>query len=318
MSREQDAFESVAGTPVDAAVDEVLAADPSLDAEDVGRTFDHVVDDGAVSADAFDETVSDVSKVVSTAETRTELAEIEFGDAEPTAEQYADVATVAARLDDFAAELDDVTDRAAALTTDLQAAIDRPDDVASLYRVVSDLREVASTAESVQVAADHLQVDLEEFQRWLGNHDMRAEAFEEDLDAVAEMVAALADAVDDLDEADDDEDHGAAAWADVALRHRVTGLLLADLRAELDDLRTLAERQDAHADFAALDDQLDDLDDRRAALDDALDAAARPAWVEQYRDDVDAFEAALDAFEPPVSWGAVQAELDAHRPDADA
>ena len=42
---------------------------------------------------------------------------------------------------------------------------------------------------------------------------------------------------------------------------------------------------------------------------------ADPAWAERYRDDVDAFEAALDAFEPPVSWGAVSETLDARRPN---
>jgi hypothetical protein len=318
MSRERSVLAGIGGLPVDEAVDAVVAADATRDAAAVRRAFDHVTDDGVVTAEAFDETVSDVSKVVSTAETRTELADIEFGDAESAAVPYDDVATVAARLDDFGAELDDVTDRAAALTDDLQAAIARPDDAASLYRVVADLREVASTAQSVQLAADHLQVDLEAFQRWVGDHDVRAEAFGDDLDAVAEMVDGLADAVGGLDTADGDADDPGAAWADAALRHRVTGLLLADLRAEIDDLRTLAERQDADPDFAELDGRLDALDDRRATLGDDLDVASRPAWVERYGDDVDAFEAALDDFEPPVSWGAVRAELDAHRPDVDA
>lgn len=321
MDRQQDALRGVAGTPVDAAVEEVVDAGRSRDPEDVRRTLDPVADDGVVTAAAFDETVSDVSKVVSTAETRAELVEIEFGDAESAAEPHADLPAVAARLDDFSAELDRVTARAAELTDDLRAAIGRPDDAESLYEVVSDLRAVASAAQTVQTEADHLQVDLEEFGRWIADPDHWVRELGDDVDAVAQSVETLEDAVDRLESAVDsepipDDVDPALAWFDATVRHRTAALLAADVRAELDDVEALAARQGVDS-VEPLVARLDELSARREAVGDALDALERPAWREAYGERLAAFEGDLDGFEPPVSWGAVRATLDDHRPATD-
>jgi hypothetical protein len=112
----------------------------------------------------------------------------------------------------------------------------------------------------------------------------------------------------------------AVGWIDATFRHRAVGLLFADLRAELADLRTMAERQasaDAVADVDDLDGRLAALEDRWAALGDRLDDLARPSWHDRFDDRLTALEGALDGFEPPVDWGRVQAALDEHRAGID-
>ncbi|MFC7047116.1 hypothetical protein ACFQH6_18500 [Halobacteriaceae archaeon GCM10025711] len=106
------------------------------------------------------------------------------------------------------------------------------------------------------------------------------------------------------------------AWLDVAFQHRVQRLVLADVRAELADLRTWADREDIADEerTAAVESRLDDLESRLAAADDRLDDVARPEWRERFGDRLSAFEAALDGFEPPVDWADVQAAVDEHRP----
>jgi chromosome segregation ATPase len=322
MSQDDGVPDRIDGMSVETAVDEIVAANEAQDPETVRTVLDHVTADDEVTADAFDETVSDVSKVVSTAETRTELATIEFDDAEAAAESVADVDAVAARLEEFEAELETVSARAAALTDDLQAAIARPEDPVSLYAAVRGLRDVAGDAQEVQVAADDLQMELEDFERWVDDASMRARELAGDVGAVERSVDTLTAAVDELESAvDSPETHAgtdpALAWFDATLRCRVTALLTTDLRAELADLRTLATRQSADADGELDDvsDRIAELDARREAVADDLDALERPAWRETYGDRLDAFEADLAAFDPPVSWGAVQDVLADHRPE---
>jgi DNA repair exonuclease SbcCD ATPase subunit len=321
MSQDGGVPDGIDGTPVEAAVADILAANEVDDEETVRSVLDHVSEDGVVALEGFDETVSDVSKVVSTAETRAELASIEFEDAVAAAEPVADVDVVAARLDDHEAELEAVSARAAGLTDDLQAVVSHPDDAESLYEAVSGLRDVAAEAEDVQLAADQLQAALEDFQEWLDSTEARARELDGDADAVARSLDTLTDAVESLEAAVESSSppagtDPAVAWFDSTLRLRVTDLLWTDLRAELDALETLAARQDDAGadDLDAVADRLDELDARRQRLAADLEALARPAWREEYGDRVDDFEAELDRFEPPVSWGAVQSVLDEYRP----
>jgi chromosome segregation ATPase len=312
--------DGIDGLSVERTVDDVVAADETRDPEEVRSVLADVTDGDVVTAEAFDEAVSDVSKVVSTAETRTELAGIALDDTEETAERVADVDAVARRLDEFEADWEAVSARAAALTDDLQSAIDDPDDAESLYETVAALRDVASDAQSVQSDADHLSVALEDFERWVADPSLRVDELDGDADAVARSVETLMDAVDRLESALEGDEPPAGtdpalAWFDTTLRHRVTALLAADVRAELADVRTLADRQGVEADVDGVADRLADVEARLDRVAATLDDLERTAWREAYGDRIDAFESELDAFEPPVSWGAVQETLADYRPE---
>jgi division protein CdvB (Snf7/Vps24/ESCRT-III family) len=310
----------IAGRPLDDAVDAVVAEDDARDRSEVRGTLSHVTEDGVVTTDAVDEALSYLSNVVSTPETRAELAAIELSDAREAADPVADLDTVQARLDAFAARLDAVEARLPELGADLRALV--ADDAAhdDVYETAAEIRRLTVAANEVQGTADELQVDIEEFERWLGDPAVRFEAFAEELDALDGSLADLAEAVGSMTDAERGEQtvggaEPAVAWADTALRHRSVGPLFPDLRAELADLRTWNDRDgiDAADRTAELERRLDDLHDRWQATGDRLHDVSRPAWRERFGDRLSAFEATLDALEPPIDWGTVQAELDEHR-----
>jgi polyhydroxyalkanoate synthesis regulator phasin len=326
------------GLSIDDAVDEA-AERTGRDPEEVRRALAHVTDDeDVVSTDAVDDALAHLSKVVSTPETRAEFAAIELSDAREAAEPVADVDTVAARLDAFESRLDAVEARVADLGVELQRLVDG-DATADLVETAVAIRDLTETANATQRAADELYVDAEEFQRWLATPAVRSEEFASELDALDESLDALAGTVDDLADAvaggtddavadtdvDADADDPALGWFEATLRHRAVGLLLADLRAELADLHTLAARDasgtTADSDDSAsqddLDDRLDALERRWRTLDDRLDDLARRRWHDRFADHLRALDAALDPFEPPIDWTDVQAALDDVREDVD-
>ncbi|WP_209452197.1 hypothetical protein [Halosimplex halophilum] len=328
------------GLAVDEAVERVRAREPDRDPETVRAALGFVAEDGVVSRDALRESLKLTSKVLTTAETRVELAGIALDDAREAAESVPDLPTVEARLEDFAAEVAAVENRAAALGEDLQAVVDDRADPAARFAVADGLRQVDERAREVQRTADEIQFDLEAFERWLDSHAVRVRDLGEDLDALAASLDDLATAVDAIEAASTgdavetaageaggnaaaDSDAGvddpARAWFDATCSHRATGLTVADLRAELGDLRTWADREGADpVGEGGLDDlaaRLDDLDGRHGALGERLDAAAEPEWTDRFGEAVAAVESDLADCAPPVDWGVVQSTVEEHRAD---
>lgn len=331
-------LDRIEGVPLDDAVDRVVA-DTGRDPDAVRRALSYVTDDeGVVTADAVDDALAYLSKVVSTPETRAEFAAIELSDAREAAEPVADVDTVAARLDAFESRLDAVEARVADLGEELQRLLDR-DATADIFETAAAIQDLTETANAAQRAADELYVDAEEFQRWLATPAVRYDEFASELDALDESLDALAGTVDDLADAvaggtddavadadvDAGDDDPALGWFEATLRHRAVGLLLADLRAELTDLHTLAARDafgtTADSDDSAsqddLDDRLDALERRWRTLDDRVDDLERRRWHDRFADQLRALDAALDPFEPPIDWTDVQAALDDVREGVD-
>lgn len=317
----------IAGLSLDEAVDVVVAQDETRDPDEVRRALYHVSEDGVVTPEHVDAELAHVSKVVSTPETRVELAEIALDDARDAAEPVADLDIVQARLEDFAARLEAVEKRLPVLREDLQSLVDTDAEAADLYDLAVSIQQLTAAANATQQAADELQLDIESFERWLANADVRAREFDEDLDAfetsldeldeaatvVADAAAADAATETSISDTAEREDVG-LAWADASMNHGVTGLLVADLRAELADLRAWADREDATTErLADLDARLDALATRWDGLGDRLDDLARPAWEARFGEQLDGFETALDGFETPVEWGAVQETLDEYR-----
>jgi len=323
--------ETLDGLAVETAAERVRAREPDRDPETVRAALSFVADGGVVSREALEESLKLTSKVLTTAETRAELATIALDDAREAAESAPDLPTVRARLDGFEAEVAAVEDRAAALGPDLQSVVDDREDPAARFAVADGLRRVDERARDVQRTADELQFDLEDFERWLDSHPVRVRELGEDIDALATSLDDLGAAVDhieavdtagdaDGDAAGDREagaDDPARTWFDATLSHRATGLTVADLRAELDDLRTWADRGDAEpVEEGGLDDlaaRLDDLAGRHAELGERLDTAADPEWTDRFGEAVTAVESDLDDCEPPVDWGVVQSTIEAHR-----
>ncbi|ELZ75967.1 hypothetical protein C454_19974 [Haloferax gibbonsii ATCC 33959] len=309
--------ERIVGLSKPAAVERVVDADESRDPDTVRAVLDHVTEDGIVTADGVDSAVTDTSMILSTAETRVELASIDLDDAGEAAGDDAAVGAVRSRLDVFESKVANAAERAESLGEKLQGLSGWRDDPRSVYDTVLGLREVASEAQALTTHADNVQLDIEEFERWLSTHDVRVRgldgdvaALEQSLDGLADRVAFVADAKDaDTPEAGGDD--RATEWYNAALRARVSDLLVEDVRAELADLRELAPEsagEDNGLGDAAVD--LDELDARVERLRGRLDALARPSWTDEYEARIESFEATLAAFGPPVSWGAVQAELD--------
>lgn len=303
------------GRPVEEAVEAVLAADDSRDREVVRATLETVAEDGVVSEAAIEAELKEVSKVVSTPETRVEFAAMEVSDAKETAEAegVSDLDTVRAHIETYESRLETVEEAVGALGPDLREVVDRRREGANAYEVATGLREVRAEADELHRAADELWMDVEEFGRWLTDPGTRYDELEEEIEAVERSLAALSGAADDL-AADDGE--GAAlpapsgvVWADAALRTRVTALLVADIKAELDDLRAWPNREGPDEPGS----RLEKLEGECRDLEERLDGLARPAWTDRFGDRLDELEDAIDRFAPPVSWGEVEAELERYR-----
>lgn len=304
------------GRPVDEAAEAVLAGDDSLDPGRVRATLETVAEDGVVSETALEAEVSETAKAVSTPETRVEFAAMAVADAEATAEseEVADLDTVRARVERYGSRLETVQEPVDALGPELRTVLDGHEAGANAYEVASDLQRIRAEAEELQRTADELQADAEEFGRWLTDPGVREGELEEAVEAVERSLVALAEVADDLAAGADVPADPGVVWADATLRTRVTSLLTADIRAELEDLRAWPDLDEGSA--ARLDGlgaRLDGLEGRCRDLAERLDDLARPAWTDRFGDALDGLGDTLDRYEPPVPWGEVEAELERYR-----
>jgi uncharacterized protein YoxC len=272
-----------------------------------------------VTAEAVAEAQAHVSKVVSTPESRVEFAALELSEARKAAEPFADLDTVAARLDALERRLGPVEHQVSELGQALQHVVSA-DPETDVYATAVGIQQLTEAANAAQRTADEIYVDAEEFQRWLTNADARFDDLGDEIESLAESLDGLANAVDDLAAAattdgreGETETDTAVGWVDATLRHRAVGLLFDDFRAELADLRIMAERDGVPDAADDLDDRLDDLEERWATVGDRLDDLARSAWHDRFDDRLAAFETALAEFDPPIDWGELQGTLDEHR-----
>ncbi len=303
------------GLSVDAAVDAV--GDERVDPDRVRETLAIVASDGTVRRAAVDDALANASKVVTTAETRTELAGRKFADVREDADPVLDLAPVSSRIDDFAARLDAVEDRADALGDAVQEILARKED-GDLYRIARRIRRVTDAASETQRAADDLQFELDAFREWLADPDRRAAELADDVDAVADAVEALDAVAEDIATGGTDgADEAGRRWAAATIRHRVLSLMIADLRAELSALRAWADREGVDPP-SGVEPRIDDLAARHDAVGERLADRAAPAWVERFDDRLTAVEEDLAEMEPPVVWSDVEAVVEEHRPDVGA
>jgi len=328
-----DLFGLSTADAAEAAVD----AGEAPDRETARAVLDGVSAEGVVDEEAVEDALAHAAKVVSTPETRAELAAMELADVREAASRRPDTVIVRARIEAFEARLSAVEDAVDDLRADLQSVLDRRES-AGAYAIARDLRGLRADADEVHRDADELLVGAEEFGRWLADSKIRREAFAEDLAALEEVLDDLTDtaaavraASRDAEPTPADGDEGrataapggdvehdlddpAVTWARATLGQRVTGLLLADLRTELDGLRRLADA-DGGSDLDDLGERIDALEARRRGLESDLDDLGRPEWVDRFGDRIAACEADLSTFDPPVSWEEVRATLSEHSGD---
>jgi hypothetical protein len=283
---------------VDVLIDEVTdRADEGP--ESIRRRLDPFVDDGTVTAAAFESTVTDVSQILATAETRVDLATRAHEDATDAAADAPDLDIVDVRRRAFGARLDDLRGDVEALGDDLRAARADPDSPMAVYRAATDLHEVTTEAQRVVRVAHDLETELEAFEAWLSSANRRHDGLVDEVEAAEESVDSIAETVDALRTADEP---GPERRFDATVQTRVLDLVVADLRAEADDLRAWAERDGA--DFPnGVGTRIDELAGEVTTAAEAL--ADGTTLGGEFGDRLDALDAELSAVEPPVAWGLV-------------
>lgn len=329
----------IEGKSLAEAVGAVVAVDESRDETLVRDALSRVAEDDVVTGAALDDTMPVVAEEVGTARERATATQFELTKARNAAEPVADIPIVGARLDTYEEEVSVLLERVDELETRHEALRDRVEDYDSLYAVAAEIREVLDEAASVEDTAVVLSTDIEEFaddvedpEAWINDVQRDVSAVEETVDAIAAVVDALPAAAGeagddaDADAADADGAGGwanrevdpAEAWFDATLRTELVAVMVEDLRAELDDLREWADRDDDvgewYVDTTA--DDLDDLARRQHDLAGRLDDLARPAWTDRFADRLDRFEDELDRLDPPVDWVEMQTILEEFRPES--
>ncbi|TQQ80721.1 halo transducer protein [Halonotius roseus] len=314
------------GLAIERAVDIVGTAD--ADPGELRETLAIVAEDGVVSRAAVDDALANASMVVTTAETRVELAGDKLDNARATAPSTSDLAFVSDRVDNFDTRLAHIETRADDLGEALQEVLSMKAD-GDLYEIARRIRRLTNAATEVQQAADDLQLELDTFESWLTDADRRVDELTADIDALADSLSELSDVVDQLeargtgddsdagDDADDAENdpesEAASRWAAARVRHRVLSLMLTDLHAELTAVQTWAERE-AVTSPSEIEPRLDEIQDSHTALGERLTACADPEWTARFDEQLTALDEALTEMEPPVVWADVDAVVAEHRP----
>jgi chromosome segregation ATPase len=319
---EDGAVDPALGEPTEAAVELVREREPNADPESVRSALERVSEEGVVSPAGVQSALGEAAQHVATPENRIELTERALDDAREAAPD-ADLDAVRSRLSGFEARYDALAADVDALVSRLDDLVERgshPEDVYDLARALGDLQWDVRDAHG---RAEELRADLESFERWATDPTVRYDELAGDAGQVEGLLDGLATAVDELDGVTDgDAGPGtdpAVAWADATLQRRTVALLVSDLQAELSDLRAWPDGaaspapDDAEPRPAAVEARIDDLRSRERALGERIDALARPPWRERVDDRIEAFEEDIEAFAPPINWGAVQDVLAEHR-----
>lgn len=295
------------GLPLDVAVETVLDEWDVEDAETVRETLQRVTDDGVVSEQGAADAHAHLSKVVATPETRIELAERALADTRQTAEPYTDGAVVQTRLDRLEARLHTVRDRSEELGSHLDKVIDSE----HLYDTAVGIRTLREEADNVQTAADDLLLDVRRFESWIRDPAIRYDHLQRDAELLEGAVDDLASRLDQP--AEGDPEAMARTWVELAMHHRTLGLMLTDLRWELDGVQRIDERQGVEGDSKEIEQHIRGISERLSNIRDCLADVATVAARNRHEEQVLALERVLDEKEPPIEWGEIQRVFEQHR-----
>ena len=286
-----------AETPLDELVDDVVDRTDE-EPESIRTWLEPFTEDGKVTPAAIESSVTDVSQILATAETRIDLATRTHDEA-TAAGNAPDLDIVDVRRRAFGDRLDGLRADVEALGDDLGAAWSGLDEPVAVYRAAVALHEITTDAQDIVRVAHDLETELEAFEAWLRSANRRHDALVDEVEAAEESAAAVAETVESLRDADDADPE---RWFDAVVQTRVLDLVVADLRAEADDLRAWADR-DGVSFPDDVDARIDDLEaevtDHVEALGDGTDGD------DEFGERLDALDAELEAVEPPVAWARV-------------
>ena len=269
------------------------------DPESVRTWLDPFTDDGSVRPEAIEATVTDVSQILATAETRVDLATRTVEGASDAVADVPDLEIVRVRQNAFEERLADLRSDVEGLGEELSGAANDLDSPVDIYEAAVDLHEVTTDAQRIVRVAHDLETEVEAFEAWLGSANRRRDALVDDLEAAEESAESLGETVESLRSADDPDPE---QWFDAAVQARVLDLVVADLRTEAAGLREWAEREDKSFpdDIEA---RIESIRDEATASAEAL--ADRPDRDDRFDERLADLDAALSAVDPPVAWGRV-------------
>ena len=269
------------------------------DPESVRTWLDPFTDDGSVRPEAIEATVTDVSQILATAETRVDLATRTVEGASDVVADVPDLEIVRVRQNAFEERLADLRSDVEGLGEELSGAANDLDSPVDIYEAAVDLHEVTTDAQRIVRVAHDLETEVEAFEAWLGSANRRRDALVDDLEAAEESAESLGETVESLRSADDPDPE---QWFDAAVQARVLDLVVADLRTEAAGLREWAEREDKSFpdDIEA---RIESIRDEATASAEAL--ADRPDRDDRFDERLADLDAALSAVDPPVAWGRV-------------
>lgn len=302
-SESKDELQRLDGLAVEEAIDHVV--DNGIDPSEVRETLGIIAQDSVVRRSAVDDAMGNASMVVTTAETRVELAADKLSSAQNAAKPVSDIELVSDRLHRFESRLTRIEDHVNDLGDDIQEILAMKND-GNLYEIAKRIKQVTRNATDVQRVADDMQLKLDSFTEWLTDADTREEELTADVNALADSVNELEEIVEEIESDESDfETEPANRWAAAMVRHRVVSLMIRDLQAELAALRTWAEREDTRSP-STIKPRLNEIRSTHEAVGERLTASTEPAWTAQFDDQLAALDDALEGMEPPISWADVE------------
>ncbi len=337
---------TLAGSPLADAIETVAETRP-VDRAEAREVLQSVAEDGVVTWDGVETRLDQAAEAVSKSESEFETVREDIDAARGTADPVADLDIVAARFEGLEDRFEQLEARVADLGVTLENLRTQLVDRRDLFELARQAATLEDNAGRTRTTAEEFMADLESLREWLGNAALRHRSLEGDLDALERAIGELAEAIRNLEARGDhstpkagdatgagdysspfeeastavDETTGTAdlelgaIWFDARLQQLVFDLLLADARAEYEELVEWADRvESAPAPPAAIGDRLEQLSARCEELDEDLDRLARGEWRDEYGDEVERFEHGLATFEAPVDWGTVRSALENLRP----
>lgn len=273
-----------------------VAVETGDDPSTIRTYLDPFVEDGAITDEAIEATITDVAQILATAETRVDLATQKRESVRETISASPDLAIVSVRdrnfTDQLAALRADVDELGRTLTS-VRTGLNTP---VALYCASVDFHELTTEAQRVVRVAHDLETDLGAFDAWLRSAPRRHDAFMDEIDAAESAATSLITTLETLQStAEPDPDR----WFDATVQTRVLGLVVDDLHTEAADLREWADR-DEKPFPTDVDDRLEALREKAAACASALED--RPDWEAAYDARLDRLEAEFAAVDPPVAW----------------
>jgi len=224
-----------------------------------------------------------------------------------------DTTQVRARFEEYEAELDRLRSNLSTVADQLTATTERPDSPVAVYEATERLRQCEGAIHEVAHACHHLDEEFGDFETWLDDPTARIDDLGDEIEGFERYLDNTEGLLGRLETGGTGTTDPFDAWLAAYHLQRMMTLVFDELRGDIAELETWLERRDGsyESEVAALREQFERLEARHAGCSKRLDAATvEVEGFEEKRaavaDELDDFEAALDEYEPPVDWVAVE------------